>query len=316
MGAKLTMVTVSVVIPTYNRAEVLPRAIDSVLDQTYDDFKIIVVDDGSTDNTEDVVTSYSDDRVKYVFFEDNKGANTARNEGVRRSQGEYISFLDSDDEFHPNHLEKVVDALKSSSSGVGGVFTSFKIVNSHKTTNISNSPDEKIKLEDIVSGNIVGGFSAVTVRKAAFTTVGLLDEEMLSSQDYEFFIRLLCDYSLLGISETLLTYHTDSKQRISDSIDRKIAGQERVLEKHNEKLTSIGRARMYSSRAYLYAKNGAMKNARQDFRYAIQENPINILAYYYLIAALLGTQGFSIAIGIKSRIKRVIDSLRKPFSSI
>lgn len=107
---------VSVVIPTYNRAHVLNRAIRSVLGQTYQHFEIIVVDDGSTDNTEQVVKAIADDRVRYIRHETNKGtAAAARNTGIRQACGEFIGFVDSDDEWLPGKLQKQVDKFHSAS---------------------------------------------------------------------------------------------------------------------------------------------------------------------------------------------------------
>jgi glycosyltransferase involved in cell wall biosynthesis len=105
------MPTVSVVIPTYNRAPMLREAIQSVLDQTYSEHEIIVVDDGSTDNTREVVNKFSDKRVRYVFQE-NRGRSNARNHGISLAQGRYIAFLDSDDVFVPAKLEKQVSCME------------------------------------------------------------------------------------------------------------------------------------------------------------------------------------------------------------
>jgi len=106
------MPTVSVVIPTYNRADVLPRAVDSVLGQTVADLELVVVDDGSTDDTADVLASYDDDRLRYVAHETNRGANVARNTGIEAAEGEYVAFLDSDDEWKPTKLERQLDRLE------------------------------------------------------------------------------------------------------------------------------------------------------------------------------------------------------------
>ena len=90
---------VSVVIPTYDRAELLPRAVRSVLAQTYQNMEIIIVDDGSRDNTQEVVKSFSDPRVRYVRHDTNRGVSAARNTGIKNSRGEFIGLLDSDDEY-------------------------------------------------------------------------------------------------------------------------------------------------------------------------------------------------------------------------
>ena len=106
------MPTVSVVIPTYNRADVLPRAIDSALGQSVADIEVVVVDDGSTDDTEALVADYEDDRLRYVAHETNRGANVARNTGIEAADGEYIAFLDSDDEWKPTKLERQLERLE------------------------------------------------------------------------------------------------------------------------------------------------------------------------------------------------------------
>ncbi len=117
--------TVSVIIPTYNRAHLLGRAIESVLDQTYQDFEIIVVDDASADETEEVVKSFGDDRINHIRHQKNKGGSAARNTGIKAARGEFIAFLDSDDEWVPKKLEKEIDRLQTLSNEVGVVYSGF-----------------------------------------------------------------------------------------------------------------------------------------------------------------------------------------------
>ena len=99
------MPKVSVVIPTFNRADTIGDSIKSVLEQTFKDFEVIVVDDGSTDGTESVVAAFGDSRIKYIM-QDNAGACAARNNGIRHANGEYIAFQDSDDYWMPRKLER------------------------------------------------------------------------------------------------------------------------------------------------------------------------------------------------------------------
>ena len=98
--------TVSIILPTYNRSRFLSETINSVLNQTYKDFELIIIDDGSTDDTADLIRKYTeqDNRVKY-FFQENMERSQARNNGIEKSNGKYICFLDSDDAFLPNHLK-------------------------------------------------------------------------------------------------------------------------------------------------------------------------------------------------------------------
>ena len=100
-------ITVSAIIPTYNRANIVIRAIQSVLNQTYQNFELLVIDDGSQDNTEEIVTGIHDNRIKYIRHEKNKGVAAARNTGIEAAKGEFIAFLDSDDEWLPNKLKRI-----------------------------------------------------------------------------------------------------------------------------------------------------------------------------------------------------------------
>jgi len=96
---------ISVIIPSYNRANTIGRAIQSALSQSYQDFEIIVIDDGSTDHTEEVIRSFQDSRIRYIRHNRNRGGSAARNTGIHAARGEYIAFLDSDDEWLPQKLE-------------------------------------------------------------------------------------------------------------------------------------------------------------------------------------------------------------------
>jgi glycosyltransferase involved in cell wall biosynthesis len=108
------MPKISVIIPTYNRADLVSRAIESVIDQTYQDWELLVVDDGSTDNTKEVVEKFvkKDSRIKY-FLQSNQGASSARNFGIKNSRGDFVAFLDSDDLYLPDNLEKKIAILST-----------------------------------------------------------------------------------------------------------------------------------------------------------------------------------------------------------
>src|SRR5690625_3525723 len=120
--------TVTVVIPTYNRAHVVHRAIDSVLGQTFADFELIVVDDGSTDGTEAVLSTYTDPRIRYLVQLVNRGVSAARNRGIKEARGEFVAFLDSDDEWFPEKLERQVNRFKRAPDNVGLVYCGVETV--------------------------------------------------------------------------------------------------------------------------------------------------------------------------------------------
>ena len=225
--------TVSVIIPTYNRAHLIGRAIKSVLNQTYQDFEIIVVNDGSTDNTEEVVKSFSDKRIKYIWHEKNKGAAAARNTGIKIAKGEYIAFQDSDDEWFPNKLEKQMKIFKKESPNLGIVYTGFyRIKDSEKKYIPSHEivKKEGSIYEELLKGSFITTQS-ILVRKECFKKVGIFDENLPRLQDWELVIRLSKYYEFKCIDEPLLIsyYTTDS---ISANHKALIEALELILTKH------------------------------------------------------------------------------------
>lgn len=196
---------VSVIIPLYNRENTIQRAIDSVLNQTYTNIEILVVDDGSTDKSVQMLDKYRDDeRVKVFCQETNKGANAARNRGIRESVGEYIAFHDSDDEWLPDKLEKQLRTMKTENCHVS--FCSFK---RHYDNAVQIVPNisEKLSSEDIRQklkrGNIIGTPTLV-LHKDVIARVGMFDEEMPRLQDYEYAIRLVRRYDICFVNEVLV----------------------------------------------------------------------------------------------------------------
>ena len=117
--------TVSIIIPTYNRSRLIARAVKNVLNQTYQDFELIIVDDGSTDGTREVVAGFSDERIRYVQHDKNRGEAAARNTGIKVARGEYIASHDSDDEWLHEKLAKQIRAFENCSPEIGVVYTAL-----------------------------------------------------------------------------------------------------------------------------------------------------------------------------------------------
>ena len=202
--------TVSVIIPTYNRAHLISRAIKSVLNQTYQDFEVIVVDDGSTDNTEKIVKSFNDSRIRYIRHEMNRGGAAARNTGIKAARGEYIAFLDSDDEWLPEKLRRQVEYLESSDEKVGVVYCSQYLQDD--STNTVGEPGG-----DLYTGNVykylLRGWCPPTtslflVKYRLLTEVGFFDPSLPSFQDYDLWLRLaqICYFG--AVEAPLVIKHT------------------------------------------------------------------------------------------------------------
>jgi glycosyltransferase involved in cell wall biosynthesis len=204
--------TVSVIIPTRNRSQLIRRAIQSVQDQTYHDFEIIIVDDASTDDTAEVVGEFEDQKIKYIRHEQTKGAPAARNTAVRISNGEYIAFIDDDDEWLPEKLQMQISAFRAAKPKVGIVYSAFWRIEGTKKTFF---PSAKIRKKQgnlqkaLLSGNFIGLPTAI-VKRQCFEKAGFFDESFPRLQDWEFFIRCAQQYQFMYIDKPLLiSYHTD-----------------------------------------------------------------------------------------------------------
>ena len=172
------MPKVSVIILTYNRARYLQRAIRSVLDQTFQDFEIIIVDDASTDETPKVVKAFQDPRICYVRHQINQREAGSRNAGLQKSRGEYIAFLDDDDVWLSQKLAHQVALLDTSPLIVGAVYASFLKIDGETEKVLGPWIAEKRGnlYRDLTEQNWIGIPSTVVVRRQCFDTVGLFDK--------------------------------------------------------------------------------------------------------------------------------------------
>ena len=283
--------TVSVIIPTYNRAHLVGRAIQSVLNQTYQDFEVIVVDDGSTDNTEEIIKEFQkkDERIKYIKHEKNKGGSAARNTGIKAARGAYIAFLDSDDEWLPEKLKKQMKFFKNASPEIGVVYTGF-IYKDELGGGTSKQHIPKKRgwiFEDILAGNCVGTTSTVIVKRKCFEKAGLFDENLPSCQDWDMWIRLAKECQFDFIEDVLVKYYTH-KTRISTDLEATIKGRAIILNKFYTEFVS--RRKTYSQyrftmgNLYCHARN--IKKGQEEFLKAIRLYPFDLKYFVYLSSAL------------------------------
>ncbi len=189
------MARVSVIIPAYNYAHFLPEAIESVLQQNYRDFEIIVVDDGSTDNTREVLYKYWN-KITYIYQE-NKGLPAARNTGIRASQSDYIAFLDADDLWMPEKLELQVglmDKRQDVSLVYSNVFILDETGGKRKVTYSWSQDVSKNPLKELLLSCPIPVLT-VLIRRQAIEKCGLFDETLTYSEDWDMWLRLALDRS-------------------------------------------------------------------------------------------------------------------------
>lgn len=200
---------VSVVIPTYNRRNTLPVSLDSVLNQTYSALEVIIVDDGSSDGTEDYVRGLADERVRYFRNTVNRGPSAARNRGVELARGAYVAFQDSDDEWLPDKLEKQMALFRDTEKDLGMVYCEFaaywegkrKIVIPWKEIPYHRKHGDMFQI--LLLQSLIGTPTMV-IRRDAFLDLGGFNETLRAYEDYEFTVRFSQRYAIGFVEEPLV----------------------------------------------------------------------------------------------------------------
>src|SRR5262245_54483121 len=297
------MPQVSVIIPTCNRSEFLRSAIASVLNQTYQNFEIIVVDDASTDSVFEVVAPFKDERIRFIRHDTNKGGSAARNTGILASKCDYIAFLDDDDGWLPDKLRKQMEILIASPPEVGGVYTgcldvdkaSGKVIRQRIPTKRGNLSRE------LLIENCVGGTSTILLKKVCLQQVGLFDESLPRSQDYDLWIRISREFLFECIPEPLFKYHVHGKKISTDL--RAVKGLDLLATKY----VSYPLSKKFYSSDYLdfgimYCLSGDMHEGRKALLTAIKLSPLQLRGYFNLCLTFFGARNF---VKVKSGIGKV-----------
>lgn len=220
---------VSVIIPTYNRSNSLTVSLNSITNQTYKNIELIVIDDNSSDNTKEIINSLEIPNLKFIIHEKNLGAPAARNTGIKNCTGDFIAFMDDDDMWHPEKIERQLNYLIQNPEA-DAVFCEFKYVLKNKFY----YPDKIMfdnNLLDLSLNRSLGSFSLPLIRKNCIDVTGLIDINLPSCQDWDYWIRLVQNFNLKKISDCLVTRNL-SKGQITSDINKKIKGREYLLNKH------------------------------------------------------------------------------------
>jgi len=297
---------VSVVLPTYNRAHLLRRAVQSILNQTYQNFEVIVVDDCSSDNTENVVRSFCDERIRYIRHERNRGAAVARNTGIKAAKGEYVAFQDSDDEWLPEKLEKQMKAFESAPSNLGVVYTSFWLIDRNRK---SFCPPLSVKQTDgeihdaLLEMNFVDTPTAV-VRRECFEKAGMFDENLPRLQDWELWLRISKHYCFKHINEPLVNSYRQPDS-ISCNMNALIIARKYILGKYFEEISTKPKLlrQHYFEIGTLHCLNGEIEAGRSYFLKAVRINPFDTKLLLSTLVSIFGLDAYNKAASLYLRAK-------------
>lgn len=239
---------VSVIIPTYNRPTYLRRCLESVLNQTYKNIEIFVVDDNNPETearieTEKIMNEYVNGKnVTYLKHNFNKNGSAARNTGWKHSSGKYITFLDDDDEIDESKIQKQVECLEKLDESWGACYTAYKLIKEYGSNQISTeNRSGDCYVDALMRTMFMGSGSNLFLRKKVVDEIGGYDESFQRNQDIEFLVRVLENYKLAYVDEVLLTIYQEGN-RVSRSFEQIDKYAKYYLEVFQDKINALNKS--------------------------------------------------------------------------
>lgn len=270
----------SIIIPSYNRGNILPQAITSVLNQTYSNWELVIVDDGSTDNTSILMNNFIDIRINYLKKE-NGGVCSARNYGVNFSKGEYLVFLDSDDFVSKDWLQHFYEKIDIDSNLDPDIICSG-------LERVNSKTNESVFVKPTDHGNGAIGWAVVipgsfSVKKEFLIETGLFDEKITYGENTELFMRFRSKKPKLSYTNCFDLKYFPSEDGGSKNLINMIASNKIILEKHDSILSTSTKFLFNQLIGVNYMKLGNKKEASKYFVRAIKYKPFQLKTYLRLI---------------------------------
>jgi len=288
------MPKISVIIPTHNRPELLKKAVGSVLSQTYKDLEVIVVDDGMEKRADSVIKEFNDSRIKHIQHQEEKGGSAARNTGIRASSGEFIAFLDDDDEWLPEKLETQMKEFEKTGNDVGFCFSAV--------TNIFDNKEENTRVPAGVGDYFETALTraktflnvTLIIKRFVFDDIGFFDEQLPSHQESDLIIRISKKYQGLGINKPLVWVNMSAHDSIGKSLKKGIIGKEMIISKNKDEF--LKRPAILASHYFLlgiwYRNSGQYVKAKEKFKQAWQTD-FRIRYFLHYLALILGVNNYN-----------------------
>ena len=305
----------SIVIPTYNSEKYIKSTIQSVLDQTFTDFELIIVDDGSKDDTRHIVNKYkeADSRITVITTPNSGGPATPTNIGINTAKGTYLAFLDHDDTWENNKLE-ILNDIFSKNKDIGFILSNVRIYDEKtKTYSLAKAPTKNNELSpaQLLAGNYFNTFSMMSVKRAIMERVGSVDTNLFVFSDYDLVARLVsfniphyfCDNPLV-----VYRVHQHNASSLLYSAERRILDLERILTKYSKTFDGNKKSMsaVYQAIARIYLNLGKRNEAIEYFKRSLKNDPTNIANYVRLVSSYFGEMPYRFSRKIKNEVLRKV----------
>jgi glycosyltransferase involved in cell wall biosynthesis len=282
---------VSIIMPAYNASKTITDSINCVLAQTYEHWELLIINDGSTDNTWKVLTQFDERRIK-VFTQVNKGVAVARNTGLKHAQGEYIAFLDSDDLWLTTKLEKQILLFEGSSNRLGLIYTKYRSFYKDISRSFSMDIDAPIGYLNPYHRLLIMDYVptlTVMIKASIVNDIGYFSEDLRGTEDWDYWIRIAKSYRIERLNEELAFYRI-SPNSLSRNKDKHSIEELKVLDRHLTGKLDIPPTVCHMAHTFWYFKkirhqlaSGHFKNVINSTLLLIQLRPIYLINFFLMI---------------------------------
>ncbi len=279
----ISSVKVSVIIPFYNRADLIGRAVESVLRQTYKNLDIILVDDASTDEGPSIVEAFRDPKIRLITRERRGGAGAARNSGIRFAEGNVLTFLDSDDQWFPEKISTQMAVLKNPDNFAPGVVCSFTVIEKDSQRNLAPLDNRHRLIRQLEWGCALSPGSTLMVNKETFEEIGYFDESYQRLEDWEWLIRYAEKYELVTTPDILCQVNRMDAQDPVQALESSI----KIDRQYREKFRKLGafhyrrfRSSICVEQSASYYRAGRFTQACFYFLASVFNYPLRNLSFY------------------------------------
>lgn len=293
----------SVVIPTYNRPEYLREAIQSVVSQTFADFELIVVDDSPEETARPVIESFADVRLSYVTNDHSSGGAGTRNAGIERARGTWVAFLDDDDLWLPQKLERQAEKIAGSDDQVALVYTGHTTFRQGSGRTFTFIPSKEGWIhEDLLAWNVINGFYSVAVRRDVLAKLGGLDERFPAMQDAELYVRVAKEHKVAFVADPLVRVRDSEGGRITTNYTNKLRGSQLFWEKFQTDISkSFYLRHRAAARVFMFAF------VKGDLRELLRSTPLTLAGLFLDRKSFLYVSRFVARVSL-DRLKSVTGS--------